>query len=169
MGKTNAKGEIGEAMILADLQRQGHGIAIPFGHDLPFDLIVVRKENGALEKVQCKYTTSNGRVVVAKVTSTLSVGDIIDTPRKRSTGSPSTTRPLISASISLRDLGWPGRQSISVSTPTVNGQAKGIRFAQDFTRLIGRPSTDPHLAQGTRRLYHWVSRRSSSVVEQFDS
>jgi hypothetical protein len=45
MGKTNAKGEIGEAMILADLQRQGHGIAIPFGHDLPFDLIVVRKEN----------------------------------------------------------------------------------------------------------------------------
>ena len=62
MGKTNAKGEIGEAIILADLQRQGHGIAIPFGHDLPFDLIVVRKENGALEKVQCKYTTSNGRV-----------------------------------------------------------------------------------------------------------
>ena len=47
MGKTNAKGEIGEAMILADLQRQGHGIAIPFGHDLPFDLIVVRKEDGA--------------------------------------------------------------------------------------------------------------------------
>ena len=70
MGKTNAKGEIGEAMILADLQRQGHGIAIPFGHDLPFDLIVVRKENGALEKVQCKYTTSNGRVIFAKVTST---------------------------------------------------------------------------------------------------
>jgi hypothetical protein len=66
MGKTNAKGEIGEAMILADLQRQGHGIAIPFGHDLPFDLIVVRKEDGALEKVQCKYTTSNGRVVFAK-------------------------------------------------------------------------------------------------------
>ena len=69
MGQTNAKGEIGEAMILADLQRQGHGIAIPFGHDLPFDLIVVRKENGALEKVQCKYTTSNGRVVVARIMS----------------------------------------------------------------------------------------------------
>jgi hypothetical protein len=44
MGKTNAKGEIGEAMILADLQRQGHGIAIPFGHDLPFDLIVVARK-----------------------------------------------------------------------------------------------------------------------------
>jgi hypothetical protein len=49
MGKTTAKGEIGEAMILADLQRQGHGVAIPWGHDLPFDLIVVRKEDGTLE------------------------------------------------------------------------------------------------------------------------
>ena len=26
MGKTTAKGELGEAMILADLQRQGHGV-----------------------------------------------------------------------------------------------------------------------------------------------
>ncbi len=55
MGITTAKGEIGEAIILADLQRQGHGVAIPFGHDLPYDLIVVRKEDGALERVQCKY------------------------------------------------------------------------------------------------------------------
>jgi hypothetical protein len=57
-------------MILADFQRQGHGIAIPFGHDLPLDLIVVRKEDGSLEKVQCKYSTSNGRGIFAKVTST---------------------------------------------------------------------------------------------------
>ncbi len=69
MGQTNAKGELGEAMIFADLQRQGHGVAIPFGHDLPFDLIVMRKEDGALEKVQCKYTRSNGVVVIARVMS----------------------------------------------------------------------------------------------------
>jgi hypothetical protein len=62
MGITTAKGEVGEAIILADLQRQGHGAAIPFGHDLPYDLIVVRKEDGALERVQCKYTTSNGQL-----------------------------------------------------------------------------------------------------------
>ena len=47
MGITTAKGEVGEAIILADLQRQGHGVAIPFGHDLPYDLIVIRKEDGA--------------------------------------------------------------------------------------------------------------------------
>ncbi|MGH3666729.1 MAG: group I intron-associated PD-(D/E)XK endonuclease, partial [Acidimicrobiia bacterium] len=62
MGKTNAKGEIGEAMILADLQRQGHGIAIPFGHDLPFDLIVVRKEDGALEVIFAKVTSTSAWV-----------------------------------------------------------------------------------------------------------
>ncbi|MEX1134948.1 MAG: group I intron-associated PD-(D/E)XK endonuclease [Acidimicrobiia bacterium] len=69
MGITTAKGEVGEAIVLADLQRQGHGVAIPFGDDLPYDLIVVRKEDGRLERVQCEYTTSNGRVVIARVMS----------------------------------------------------------------------------------------------------
>jgi PD-(D/E)XK endonuclease len=63
MGITNAKGELGEAMVLADLQRKGYGVAIPFGHDLPFDLILIRKETGDLERVQCKYTRSDGRVI----------------------------------------------------------------------------------------------------------
>jgi hypothetical protein len=74
MGITTAKGEIGEAIILADLQRQGHGVAIPFGHDLPYDLIVVRKEDGRLDRVQCKYTTSDGRVVIAKLTKQFGLG-----------------------------------------------------------------------------------------------
>ena len=62
MGRTTRKGEIGEGMVLADLQRKGYGVAIPFGHDLPFDLILIRKDQGgALERVQCKYTDSDGR------------------------------------------------------------------------------------------------------------
>jgi hypothetical protein len=69
MAVTTAKGEIGEAMVMADLRRQGHRVAIPLGHDLPFDLIVIRKEDGRLEKVQCKYCASDGRVIHAKVTS----------------------------------------------------------------------------------------------------
>jgi len=39
-------------MVIADLIRHGHVVAIPFGHNQPFDLIVVRKEDGRLEKVQ---------------------------------------------------------------------------------------------------------------------
>ncbi|MGD2060036.1 MAG: group I intron-associated PD-(D/E)XK endonuclease [Acidimicrobiia bacterium] len=66
---TTEKGEIGEAMVIADLMRQGHDIAIPFGHNQPYDLIVIRKEDGRLEKVQVKYTTSDGRVVIVRVES----------------------------------------------------------------------------------------------------
>ena len=61
MGLTTTKGEIGEAMVLADLHRKGYGVAIPFGHDLPFDLILIRRQTSTLERVQCKYTESDGR------------------------------------------------------------------------------------------------------------
>jgi hypothetical protein len=45
-------------MIAADLIRRGYRIAIPYGEDWDFDLIVCRDE--ALERVQCEYTESNG-------------------------------------------------------------------------------------------------------------
>src|SRR5436190_24268529 len=70
MGITNEKGELGEAMVLADLQRKGYGIAIPCGHELPFDLILIRKDTGALERVQCKYTRSDGRAINVRCQST---------------------------------------------------------------------------------------------------
>ncbi len=68
--KTTEKGEIGEAVVIADLMRQGHDIAIPFGHNKPFDLIVIRQEDGCLEKVQVKYITGNGQFVKVKIEST---------------------------------------------------------------------------------------------------
>jgi hypothetical protein len=138
MGVTNAKGEVGEAIILADLQRQGHGVAIPFGHDLPYDLIVILKEDGSLERVQCKYTTSNGRVVVARVMSNsawvthrytkdevdwIAVYDATD---DRCLYIPSAV--------------WDGQIAVSLRlVPTTNGQRKGIRFADDFAQLEGDP------------------------------
>lgn len=51
-------------MIAADLVRRGYKIAIPYGEDWDFDLIVCRDE--ALERVQCKYTRSNGRVLIVR-------------------------------------------------------------------------------------------------------
>ena len=50
-----AKGDLAEVMIAADLVRRGYKIAIPYGEDWDFDLIVCRDER--LERVQCKYTT----------------------------------------------------------------------------------------------------------------
>jgi len=57
-------------MVLADLQQKGYGVAIPFGHDLPFDLVLIRKDTGTLERVQCKYTESDGKVVDVRCAST---------------------------------------------------------------------------------------------------
>ena len=54
-------------MIAADLVRRGYRIAIPYGEDSDFDLIVIRDEK--LERVQCKYTRSLGEVVVVKCSS----------------------------------------------------------------------------------------------------
>jgi PD-(D/E)XK endonuclease len=54
-------------MIAADLIPRGYKIAIPYGEDWDFDLIVCRDEK--LERVQCKYTKSNGIYVTVRCRS----------------------------------------------------------------------------------------------------
>ncbi len=61
------KGDLAELTVAADLRRRGYGIAIPFGEDHDFDLILIRK--GRLERVQVKYTQSDGRVIYVKCRS----------------------------------------------------------------------------------------------------
>jgi hypothetical protein len=51
-------------MIAADLTRRGCRIAIPYGEDSDFDLIVCRHER--LERVRCKYTRSDGIVITVR-------------------------------------------------------------------------------------------------------
>lgn len=55
------KGDLAELMVAADLRRRGFKIAIPFGEDCDFDLVLIREDR--LERVQGKYTESNGAVV----------------------------------------------------------------------------------------------------------
>ena len=62
-----AQGSIGEVMVMAEAIRRGYKVALPFGEDWRYDLIVVR--NGRLERVQCKYTKSDGRVVTVRCAS----------------------------------------------------------------------------------------------------
>jgi len=68
MAITKRKGDLGVAMVMSDAMKKGHKVAIPVGEDWPFDLIVQR--NGVLERVQCKYTESNGAFVEVKCRST---------------------------------------------------------------------------------------------------
>lgn len=109
--KTTQKGEIGEAMIIADLIRQGHDVAIPFGHNQPFDLIVIRKENGRLERVQVKYATSDGRAS-SRASRAARPGSVTSTRSMRSIGSRYTSRRLLNASICRLMCGVTGVESI---------------------------------------------------------
>ena len=61
MAPLKAKGDLAEIMVAADLLRRGYKIAIPYGEDWDYDLIVCR--DGRLERVQCKYAASDGRVI----------------------------------------------------------------------------------------------------------
>ena len=67
MAPLKAKGDLAELMVAADLRRRGFKIAIPYGEDWDFDLILCR--DGALERVQVKHTTSDGRVVIVRCRS----------------------------------------------------------------------------------------------------
>jgi hypothetical protein len=57
-----AKGDLAELKVAADLRARGYRIAIPYGEDWDFDLILCR-DDGALERVQVKYVRSDGYVV----------------------------------------------------------------------------------------------------------
>jgi hypothetical protein len=51
--------------VAADLMRRGYKIAFPYGEDWDYDLIVCR-DGETLERVQVKYTCSNGEVMVVR-------------------------------------------------------------------------------------------------------
>jgi hypothetical protein len=61
------KGDLAELMVAADLRRRGFKIAIPFGEDCDFDLVLIRGEQ--LERVQVKYAESNGVVIPVRCRS----------------------------------------------------------------------------------------------------
>jgi hypothetical protein len=48
-------------MVATDLLRRGYRIAIPYGEDCDFDLVLIRSER--LERVQVKFTRSDGAVI----------------------------------------------------------------------------------------------------------
>ena len=68
MATTKQKGDSAELRVAHDLVRQGHGVAFPFGEDSDFDLILCR-DDGRLERVQVKYTESDGVVIPVRCQS----------------------------------------------------------------------------------------------------
>ena len=59
-----SKGDLAEVAVAGDLMRRGYKIAFPYGEDWDYDLIVCRDEK--LERVQVKYSRSNGEVIYVR-------------------------------------------------------------------------------------------------------
>jgi hypothetical protein len=103
------KGDLAELMVAADLRRRGFKIAIPFGEDCDFDLVLIRDDR--LERVQVKYAESDGSVVKVKCFShSLTNGKCFYIP--------------------ARDLGETGRSTMHLRLkPALNKQYLGTRPA----------------------------------------
>lgn len=67
MATLKTKGDTAELMVAADLAGRGYRVAFPYGEDCDCDLILDR--GNALERVQVKYTRSNGGVVTVRCSS----------------------------------------------------------------------------------------------------
>lgn len=58
---TKTKGDLGQAMVMADALKRGYKVAMPLGEDWRYDLIVLK--NNELLRIQCKYTESANGVI----------------------------------------------------------------------------------------------------------
>ena len=129
------KGDLAELMVAADLRRRGFGVAIPFGEDSDFDLVLIR--SGQLERVQVKYVASDGAVIRVKCFS-----------HSLTNGKVRRTKQYTSATIDIlavydettsrcyylpaKELGL-GRSSVHLRLrPALNGQSAGTRLAEDY-------------------------------------
>lgn len=137
------KGDLAELVIASDLRRRGCKVAIPYGEDWDYDLVIERK--GRLERVQVKHTESNGDVIAVKCCShSLTNGRIRRT--KRYTAATidwlavydrTTDRCYYIPASELGD----GRREIRLRvSPARNNQRAKIRLAADYADLGGAPA-----------------------------
>jgi hypothetical protein len=136
MASLKAKGDLAELKVATDLIERGYRVAIPFGEDNDFDLILIREDQ--LERVQVKYTRSDGHVVPVRCRSaSLTNGKVKQI--KRYTAATidwlavydATTRRCFY--VAAAELGT-GMDLIHLRlTEARNGQRRGIRYADDYS------------------------------------
>ena len=126
-------------MIAADLVRRGYKIAIPYGEDWDYDLIVCRDEK--LERVQCKYTKSNGTFIHVQCRShSLTNGKIKAT--KHYTDETIDWLAVYDATtercyyIPAAELGPTGMWDLRLRLkPTLNNQRRRVRLAHAYLEI----------------------------------
>lgn len=132
MAETKRKGDLGVAMVMSEVMRRGYKVAMPVGEDWPFDIIVLR--NGKLERLQCKYTESDGDVIDLHCRSANNWVSYKYTSAEIDWMALYDKTTDACYFVPSEELGT-GRSLISLRiTPTKNGQTKGIRFAAAYQK-----------------------------------
>ena len=135
MASLKTKGDLAELKVAADLVERGYRVAIPFGEDVDFDLILVREER--LERVQVKHAQSDGCVIAVKCYShSLTNGKIRQTKRYTAASidwlavyDRTTDRCYY---VPAAELGT-GKNVLHLRLKSaMNGQRRGVRFADDY-------------------------------------
>lgn len=135
---TKTKGDIGQAVILADLLRRGCKVAIPFNESWDCDLIIER--NNKLERVQTKYTTSDGDILKVRCSCTGRLGDGTVRHHRYTADSidwiavydATTTQCFY---IPSSELGAEGRREMWLRLSPPKQMQKGVRMAHEFLNL----------------------------------
>lgn len=130
---TKIKGDLGQAMIMADALRRGYKVALPLGEDWRYDLII--EKEGKLLRLQCKYVESSRGVV--KVRCETHDGRNYYKYKQEDLDYIAVYDKITDKCyyIKCSYLGK-GRGSLSLrTTKTKNGQVKGILKAEDFTNF----------------------------------
>ena len=130
MAITKQKGDIGQSVIMARIMLDGYKVAIPVGEDWRFDLIVLK--DGKLQRVQCKYVTSNGQCidVPCRSANSHSVKKYTTTEIDWIVVYDSTTDKCYYLPSSL--LGDKGRNCFSLRLTPPRNCTKGVHQAKDF-------------------------------------
>ncbi len=132
MAEKKRQGDIGEAMIIAEATKRGYQVAIPLGEDWRYDLIVLRKNR--LERVQCKYTKSDGSMLVVRCRSSNNWNQIHYTSKDIDWIAVYDETTQQSYFVPSKMLGK-GRSAINLRLkPTKNNQEKYIRWAKDYIK-----------------------------------
>ena len=133
-----AKGDLAELKVATDLLERGYRIAIPYGEDSDYDLIVCRGD--ALERVQVKYTESDGIVVTVRCSSYSFTNGKVKAI-KRYTAEMIDWLAVYDHTtdacfyVPAASLGGGMRNMSLRLQPALNSQVQGIRLAADYTSI----------------------------------
>jgi PD-(D/E)XK endonuclease len=134
-----AKGDLAELKVAADLRARGYRIAIPYGEDWDFDLILCRRDE-KLERVQVKYVRSDGCVILVRPRSS----SITNGKVKAIKYYTAATIDWLAAwdatldrcfYVPASELGTGMNHLTLRLRPTRNNQIRGIRLAERYTTI----------------------------------